>query len=154
MPGLHGSADFAALARRLKDAGETGLRRRLYKAISDSADPLARKLRSAAYLKPYMPDRYAETLAADLAVTVYKRAGANPSISVRAESPRPRNRKVIQVNAGLLRHPLFGDREHWYLQLRGMRPGFFDDAVAETGQQIKDSIGRAMDDTARQITKG
>lgn len=154
MPALHGTAEFAALAQRLKDAGETGLRRRLYKAISDAADPLAKELKSAEHLKPYMPDRYAAVLAADLNVTVYKRAGASPRIQVVAESYRPRNRKVIQINQGILRHPLFGNREHWYPQLKAMKEGFFTDAVKEHGQQIRDGIGQAMDDTARAITGG
>ena len=107
-----------------------------------------------AHLRPYMPDRYAATLAADLDVRVYKRAGLNPAIRITADSPAPRKRKVIQVDACRLTHPLFGDRERWFLQLRGMKPGFFSDPVHQAGPQIRRDITTACHDTAQQITKG
>jgi hypothetical protein len=158
MPGLYASAaEFGALAQRLKDAGETGLRRRMYKAISDAGEPLAAKLKDPGHLKPYMPDRYALILAADLVVRVYKRAGANPSVSVRADTPRPRNRAVIKINAGLLRHPVFASRFtprrdwEWKDQYKAMMPGFFDSAVDEVRPQILASVADALRDTRDQI---
>lgn len=153
------ATEFLALARALTEAGETGLKREMYKAISDAAQPLADVLKNAEYLHPYMPDRYADVLAADMDVRVYKRAGANPHINVTAESYRPRNRKVIQVNAGLLRHPVFarGPRADWTWRSqegKGMKPGFFDDAVAKAGDQVREGMAAAMDETSRQIMRG
>jgi hypothetical protein len=158
MPGLYASAaEFGALAQRLKDAGETGLRRRMYKAISDAGEPLAAKLKNPGHLYPYMPDRYADILAADLVVKVYKRAGANPSVTVRADTPLPRNRAVVKINDGILRHPVFAtdlvDRRDWtwVTQYKAMVPGFFDSAVDEVRPQILASVTAALRDTRDQI---
>ena len=59
-----GAADFAELSARLKEAGATGLRRELYKAIDKSARDLAKEIGSAEHLYPYLPNPYADTLAA------------------------------------------------------------------------------------------
>jgi hypothetical protein len=154
MPGLQaGAADFAALSRRLKDAGERGLKRELYKAINDAAKPLAREIGRDEHLKPYMPDRYAAVLASDLAVTVSRLAGRNPGVRLIAKG-RARGRKVQQLNAGIIEHPVFGDRTRWRRQLRGMKPGFFTDPAKASAPDVRDAIVAAMHETALKITTG
>jgi len=135
------AAEFAALARTLTEAGEGGLHRELYNAINDAARPLAREIGSVSHLRPYMPDPYADVLASDLAVSVLKRAGPNPGVSLRAKG-RARARRVAQLNAGRLSHPLWGNRQHWYGQ--AVRPGFFDDPVARAGPEVRRQIQEAV----------
>jgi hypothetical protein len=86
MAGLeNGALQFGVLAKHLKDTGQGELRRKLYKAINDTARPLAREISSVEHLKPYVPGRYAPVLAADLPVTVSKRTSdANPGVTIRA----------------------------------------------------------------------
>jgi hypothetical protein len=147
-----GAEQFAALSRRLKEAGETGLRRELYKALNEAAKPITREIRDPAHLRPYMPDRYAETLAADIRVsTVQSGSTRNPGVRIAATAGRARSRKVSQLNDGVLHHPLFGDRERWYPQLRGMKAGFFDDPCKQSGAQVRDKILGAMAATASKI---
>lgn len=149
---MSGGDDFAALSRRLKDAGETGLARSLRKAIKDAAAPIASEIADPGHLKSYMPKRYAATLAADVKVTTLQRGSTrNPGVRISA-SGRDKKRKLAQVNAGILIHPLFGDRDRWYLQLRGVRSGFFDDPCQKSGPQVRDKILAAMHDTAMKIT--
>lgn len=151
MPGLStGGTEFAALSRRLKDAGETGLRRNLYKAISEAAKPLTQKIGSDEHLRPYMPNRYASTLSDDLSVKVSRLTGRNPGVSIRAKG-RVRDRHVARLNAGILMHPLFGDRERWYVT--HMTPGFFTDPAEESAPDIRDAILSAMHETALKITE-
>lgn len=147
-----GADDFAALSRRLKDAGETGLARSLRKAITDAAAPIAAEIRDPARLEAYMPRRYAGVLAADIKVSTLQRGSIrSPGVRITA-SGRVRNRKVARVNAGVLTHPLFGDREKWFDQGAGMHPGFFDDPCRASGPQVRDKILKAMHATAAQIT--
>jgi hypothetical protein len=155
-----GAAEFAALSRRLKDAGETELRRELYKAISDAARPLGREIRSPAHLHPYMPDHYVDTaLAADLTVTVSKRTGRDPGVSVRAKG-KVKARHVKRLEAGILMHPVFGDSKkprktwRWVTQTKAMRPGFFSDPAEKSAPGIRDAILAAMHDIAARATKG
>src|SRR5258708_17718858 len=98
-------------------------RRELYKAISKAGKPVASEIRDPAHLHGYMPQRYADVLAGDLAVTTQKRFGRDPSIAIRARG-RTHKRKVIQLDEGVLSHPLFGDREHWYRQTAHVKAGF------------------------------
>jgi hypothetical protein len=159
MPGsITGTADFAALSARLKEAGETGLRRELYKAIDKSAQDLAKEIRSAEHLYPYMPNHYADTLAADMSVRVYKRSGRDPHLTIRAEG-RTRKRKLVQLDErGILVHPVFGGaiRKDWIWrpQFSHVRQGFFTDPVEHAVPEIRDRIRAAMRETARKITSG
>lgn len=166
MTGLtEGAQAFQILARHLKDAGEGGLRRELSAGIRDAAQPVLTQIRGE--LPGYMPDRYATTLDADLKLSVSQRIGgtATAGIQIRATaptvtgslSPRARRsltgRKLKRLEAGLLTHPLFGDREHWYTQTGGMKPGFFTGPVERSAPQMRDAVLAAMRRVAGQVTR-
>jgi hypothetical protein len=159
MPGsVTGMADFAALSARLKEAGATGLRRELYKAIDRSAQDLVREIGSREHLNPYMPNHYADVLAADLSVRIYKRSGRDPHLTVRAEG-RAHKRKLVQLDErGILVHPVFGrgDRRDWTWreQFSHVRQGFFTDPVQRCAPAVRKEIQAAMRETARKITGG
>jgi hypothetical protein len=152
-----GPVQLRALSLRLRDAGKEGqgLRRELYKAISKAAEPLAREISSGEHLRPYLPDRYAAVLATDLAVTAVKRGGERASVSIRAKG-RTRKRKVQELNAGLLTHPVYArgprDTWTWKTQTGGMRPGFFSVPVREAAPGIRDEVQKAMETVAAKIT--
>ena len=153
---ITGIADFAELSARLKEAGATGLRRELYRKIDKSAQELAKEIGSAEHLYPYMPNHYADTLAADLKVRVVKRSGQDPHLTIIAEG-RAHKRKVKQLNdRGLLEHPVFarGLRKDWTWrpQFSHVRQGFFDDPVQESVPKIRQGIEDAMSETARKLT--
>lgn len=148
---MSGADDYAALARRLKDAGETGLARSLRKALKDAAAPITSQISDPGHLKSYLPDRYAATLAADIKVTTLQSGSIrSPGVRIQA-SGRQKKRKVTQLNDGVITHPLFGDREKWFHQLRGMRAGFFDDPCNRSGPQVRDKILKAMHEAAMKI---
>ena len=151
-----GAAEFRALAQRLKDAGEKGLRRELTKAIQEAVKPLKDDILDPAHLEPHMPDNYVPALLRDLKVTTFSRAGLDAGVSVRVEARTPRGnyRQVVKLEEGSIRHPLFGDRERWFTQFKGMRAGFFSEPVRQHGPQIRDAAVAAMHDVAQKITKG
>src|SRR5260221_10545616 len=151
-----GYGDLLALSARLREMGPAGqgLRRELLKSINDAAGPLAREIQSFQHLAPYMPDRYAAVLASDIEVTAAKNLGAEPSVRIRAKG-RVKRRKVVRLNDGVLTHPLYGDREHWFTQgpaAGGMRPGFFSGPAEKAAPEIRDKVLGAMAETARKIT--
>lgn len=155
--------EFAVLARALKDAGETGLRRELFKAINDAGQTVGKEIRNVEHLKPYMPDRYAEILAGDLALRVSKRTGTNPGVTLRALG-RVRNRHVARINEGILRHPVYGTEAQveaapsgrhgagWTWVSQDIRGGFFDDPVERAGPEVRRQIEDAVQQTIRKIT--
>jgi hypothetical protein len=150
-----GREQLRTLAIRLKDAGNEGkgLRRELLKQIGDAAKPLVREISDPAHLRPYMPDRYAGVLAGDLSVGAQRILASNPRVSIRAKA-RAHRRKVRQLDAGILQHPLFGDRERWFKQTDGMRPGFFTDPCEKATPQIREHVLAALTETERKITGG
>jgi len=160
--GVTGAEDFALLARRLKEAGETGLRRELYKKISDAAGPLAREIGSLEHLNAYLPDRYAAVLAADLRVTTSKLTGRNPGIRLIGVAPtkaRAGRRKVTHLDRGLINHPVFarGPRATWDWsnnQTGGMKAGFFSDPAEHATPQMREAVLAAMTETAQKIVRG
>jgi hypothetical protein len=150
-----GARQFGDLAVVLKQVGQDGLRRELYKAISDAAKPVADEIKSTVHLDPYLPDRYAGVLSESLRVTTYKQAGPNPGVTIHATAPTvnpgSRGRQIRSLNdAGILRHPVFADRTaprrtwRWKDQTRGVRPGFFTDPCVAAAPQMRDAIAAAV----------
>lgn len=156
-----GRDQLRTLAARLKEAGEEGqgLRKELLKQLEAAAKPLAREIASAPRLHPYMPDRYADVLAADLAVTVQRQLSRNPRVLVTARG-RKHKRKVVQVEDGVLVHPVFaqGLRRTWTWkngrQTAGMKPGWFSDPVQAAGPGVRERALEAVAETMRKVAGG
>lgn len=153
-----GREQLKTLSKRLKEAGYEGqgLRRELRKQITEAAKPLARKIGSAEYLKPYLPDRYAEVLATDLSVKTKQSFSGDPGVQIRAVA-RQHKRKLVYLNAGFINHPVYaqGLRATWNWkngQTGGMKAGFFTDACEEAAPDIRDRVLQAMSETAARIT--
>jgi hypothetical protein len=156
-----GRDQLRLVTARLKDAGDEGkgLKRQLQKNITEAAKPLAQKIASVEHLKPYMPDRYAVILGADLGVKVANRfSGGNPAVQVRAQA-REHKRKVARLDAGTINHPVYprGPRATWSwsnYQTGGMKPGFFSDACREAAPDIRSKVQQALTETAGKIAHG
>jgi hypothetical protein len=156
-----GQEELRALAARLKEAGNEGkgFRRELVNQLGEAAEPLAAEIADPERLKPYMPDRYAAVLAADLLVTTQKLfAGPSPRISIVAKG-REHKRKVQLTEDGSINHPVFaqGIRKTWTWENRqtaGMRPGWFSDPCERAVPEIRDHVLDAMAETARKVTGG
>ena len=154
MTDLSGAAqEFAELARQLKLVGADELHAELYKAINDAAKPLAREIGSVQNLDPYLPNRYAEILAEDLAVQISKLTGTNAGVNLRARGRR-RYRHVRRLNEGYLTHPVFGRPEAeamasghgrgWTWVTQNIRAGFFTIPTERSAPQVRDQILSAM----------
>jgi hypothetical protein len=157
---VRGDQQLRDLSLRLREMGTEGkgLRRELYRAINDAAAPLTKQIVDPAWLYPYMPNRYArDDLAPDLAVTTVKRGGQRASVLIRARG-RTRDRQVTRLNAGLIKHPVFARKGtprrdwHWVVQTKGMRSGFFTDAVRSQAPDIREKVLAAVHDVGKKIT--
>jgi hypothetical protein len=145
-----GAQQFRDLARNLTLVGAGELHRELYQAVSDAARPVAGDIRRS--LPDFMPNRYAETLDADLEIRVSQRTGADTAGVVLMGRGRTRARKVKRLEAGVLSHPLFGNREHWYNQTSHVSAGFFSRPAEAAAPQIREAILAAMSRIADKAT--
>ena len=148
MAGLAGAAaELEALAFRLRRAGDTELLREVTRAMRDAVDPAQDQIR--ADLKPRLPDRYAETLDKDLRLGVNVRTNdRDPGVAVTGQTLGG-VRKLRRLDAGLLTHPLFGDREKWYTQEEpSVTPGWFTGPCEAAEPEVRAGIEQALDDVA------
>lgn len=147
--------EFRDLAANLRLVGEEGLRKELFQAIEEAAQPLVGEIGRVGHLRAYMPNRYADVLAGDLRVTTHKRtAGEGAGVNLFAIAPTfgRGGRKIRQRDEGRITHPLFGDKRHWFTQTGGMVPGFFTTPAERSAPQVRDKILEAMRRVADKAT--
>jgi hypothetical protein len=146
MAGLvEAASELESIARHLRRAGETGLVRELTAAMRRGAAPVQDQIRAG--LRPHLPDRYAATLDADLRIGVNVRTSErNPGVSVTAQPRGSGGRKLRRLDAGLLTHPVYGDREVWRTQ--HVEPGWFTAPAAAAAPQVRAELERALEDVA------
>lgn len=166
MAGLEdGARQFDDLAKNLLLVGEVELRKELFEAVSDAAQPIVDAIRTD--VPDYLPKRggYAEAVQADLAMSVVRRSTREgPGATIRVTARPYQNssnrslrrthtgRKLKRLNAGLLAHPLYGDREHWYSQT--VRPGFVTEVAQQQLPEVREKIAEAVRRVTEMATRG
>jgi hypothetical protein len=139
-----GAEQFAAVAKRLRAAGEEGkgLQKELQAAISKEAKPAGRYV--AASAGSNLPHRGG---------LGYAVAGANISVAVQRTSVRMRLKTkgwdLAAMDRGRLRHPVFGNREVWVTQK--IRPRLFTVPFQKSAPRVREQIVKAVDDVAKRI---
>jgi hypothetical protein len=64
-------------------------------------------------------------------------------------------RRLRDLDAGILHHPLWGDREHWERQGEpSVQPGWFTGPAEAAGPRVRDGIEKALADVADRASKG
>jgi len=142
---LDATADeLARLSAALREAGETEWRKQVTQGIKDAADGIPDAIRAG--MKPHLPNRYADVLAKDTRLTISVKTGiTDPGVFVVGKNSG-KQRKLNMINAGILRHPLFGDRNRWYAQeLPSVRPGWFDDPCQAAKPEVRAEIEAALE---------
>lgn len=139
--------ELESIGRHLRRAGEIDLERELVAAFRRAVRPVPGQIRRE--LKPHLPDRYAADLDADVSIGVSVRtADKNPGVSIYAKA-RGKGRKLRRLDAGLLTHPLYGDREHWFTQ--SVVPEWFTGPAKDAAPRVRDELQRALDDIGLKI---
>jgi hypothetical protein len=137
-----------ALAKRLKAFGDKGLEKELRRGISKAMKPATKAVR--AQVPEYMPSGYAPTLSSALQLRTSNLAAGLRITGQAKGNPRPR--KVTDLNRGILRHPVFGNREKWAQQ--AIRPRFFDEPLAGQRGQIRGELDRVLAEVAAKLAGG
>lgn len=141
-----GARELAALAKRLKEMGAGEHRKFLLKGIREgvkSAIPDAKA--SAIDTLPGSGAGFdAKVAASKFAVRTRATLGGGDSAGVQIIAT---NASLIEeVNRrGRLRHPLFGNRSHWYTQVAP--PGWFDKPMEAQAPRVR----REIEDVMRQV---
>jgi hypothetical protein len=130
--------------------------RRFQRRISDATkDAVQNSYRPVliGMVPQFMPGGYAPVLAASLR-TVVSASVTSGRVSIRVSAPTGGKfgREVRQLEAGSLRHPLFGNRGFWYRQR--VRRGFASVPLRATRPHIVKRIDSELAAIARDVERG
>jgi hypothetical protein len=142
----------AAAARLRREA--TRFQRRVSQATGKAVDRGYRPT-LVGMAPAFVPDRYAAVLAPSLVVrTSVRFSGSFPGVTARVSAPTggPTGRDVTELEAGRLRHPLFGNRGWWYRQR--VRRGFASVPLRAVQPLIVREIERELAAVARDVERG
>jgi hypothetical protein len=142
---VKGTSQLDKVARQLKEAGDKGMRRELTRAVQEAGQPLkVAERRSAALSLPHRGGLAG--IVAKGSVNLQTRLGANPSVRLRYTSKHD----IKSMNAGRLRHPLWGNRSHWFTQ--AIKPGWFDRPIEANAPQARKAVLAALDRISKQLS--
>src|SRR5215475_6740932 len=119
--------------------------------VNDAARPITSEVRLA--LPGHMPSRYAAALDESLRLTITKAVSRNPGVRITGTARGAKRRRIRRLEAGVLAHPLFGNRRHWFNQTDGVQEGFFSGPISDAQPQVRQAIVDAMADIADKATR-
>lgn len=134
------------LGRRLKALNDKALEKELKRGITRAMRPATKAVKTA--VPQYMPSGYAPVLAKALQLRTSNLASGLRVTGQARGNPRPR--EVTAINRGVLRHPLFGNRDRWYAQQ--VTPRFFHEPLEKQASQIRTELDRVLAEVAAKIT--
>lgn len=169
MPEVRGVDRFRRAARALRTAADRKeLTREMRKGILDAVPALKDAVRDGASV--YLPDRYAAELAPALRMTTSTSTTGDQvtvRISTTAKGRGGHPRQVDQLEAGTLRHPVFGRtralkrhakhkatsmKNPWSAQ--AVRPRFVTEPMTNAAPQVRPKIEAAVDRVLDKIARG
>jgi hypothetical protein len=156
-----GQRDLYRLAHNLHTAGQKGLKRELDKASRKAGQVIAKEVKD--HTKDYIPAnfkrRWDTSFEADVEVRLI--AGRRITVVFYARGKTVR-RDIRAINAGRLRHPVFGRNRRlkngtlqanpWVMQT--IRPGLVDEPARRAMPKARKQIEDAIDRVSQQIVKG
>ena len=143
-----GAEDLLAVSKRLKEAGQTGVRKELNRGLQQAAKPLIPKVRAAAEKLPSrggMNTHYARKRYRAQVRTGQRTAG------VRIVAPKTDPRVDGE---GRVAHPVFGRPQSTVVQQVPEAKGFFSETLAGEGQAIQADLRAVLNDFTTRIAKG
>ncbi len=161
-----GTGQLIELSRRLRQAGGPRLRANTARRVRRAAEPLHRDLQQAIRTQPLVSEGrkagkrggpspttrpFRAMLAGGIRISV--RSGATPGARVFMDFSRlePGARGVPQqIDAGRLRHPVFGNKKRWANQW-ARPPGWWTKTVRDGTPRMRAEIERVLGDVRRDL---
>lgn len=141
-----GARQLASIGTRLKETGNGQLRRELLAGVRNAVKPVIPDIQDSA--RRYLPR------GGGLAglVASQKFAARTSLASGKVSITGAGMKEMTDIEAGRLRHPVFGNRGVWKAQR--VTPRFFSRPIEDHLPEVKAGIERVMSETASKITKG
>jgi hypothetical protein len=124
------------------------LRRELYKGLQRAARPAKDAAREGASRLPQRGGLAARVAGARFSVRAT--AGRNPRVRITATEAGRGKVNLASLDRGRLRHPLFGDRGHWFSQ--AVPPQWFSGPIAARADAVRAELEQAVTAVERFIS--
>lgn len=142
-------ADIERVVRTLRRAAASGLRSEVRKAIAQETKPVRTKMKMSA--RDQLPKRGGlNRWAARMPSAKTRMTGSEVGVSI---SLRRKGHDMRAIDRGRVRHPLFGNRRHWYTQ--PVTQGVFSSVFQNESDGVRRRVIVALDEyAARMIREG
>jgi len=159
---VEGIKNIRQVSIDLKAAGDKGMRRELYRAVSAAGKPLVQAARQSASQSLPHSGGLAE-LVSSSKMRTQMRTGARtagvrivataPNAFSKSKAPKSFSRGIdlSAMDRGILRHPLFGYREFWYTQ--SVKPRWWSDPMMRGADNARKEILKAVENITEQLAK-
>lgn len=150
---VYSDTEIRRLAFKLRKAEAKDLREELRKGQRAAFRPLQAKVKASA--AAMLPKRggYAGVMARSVKVSILTQVSGDVVIVAHVFARgRREHRDVAAVNAGRLRHPLFGRRLHWFTTT--VKPHFVDLAIRDLPDEVLKHSAAAAERVLQQIARG
>lgn len=137
-----------AIAKQLKALDDKKLTSELRKGMSRAVKPGMNAVKTST--PEYFPNRYAPIIASALQLRTANQAAGLRITATAKGAGEPR--RITAMNSGTLRHPLWGNRGHWYATR--IKPGFFDEPLTRQAPAIRAELDKVLDQVAAKIAAG
>jgi hypothetical protein len=148
---MKSGAELRYVAGLLRKAAARDLTRELRKGQRAAFRPLQKEIKAEAAATLPKRGGYNATMSRAVKMSVTTGTGRNALIARVYARGKVESRDVVAVNAGRLRHPVFGHRKNW--SMTRVRPGFVDRPVDKLADQVlkesADAVERVLDQIAR-----
>lgn len=144
------SAQFREAAKALNEAADKGLRREVYAGFRKAAKPLGERMISQGAAEMPHHGGLAARIAASKLAQSNSTTGRNPSITLSLRSREGYDLKAM--DAGILRHPVFG---RWLAGVKPqrLRPGAFTRPFEAGADGVRKEVIAALNRVNDQIVK-
>lgn len=150
---IKGRAELREVITKLEVTAPAQLEKDLLAGTRDAVKGIKPDVQASALAK--LPKRHGYAVLVSRAIKVSSRVTGGKKIlavvSVTASGKRE-NRDLPLLDRGILRHPLFGNRRHWYAQR--IMPGLVNDPIDRARDRVVENAQQAADAYADSIVRG
>ena len=144
---VQGAEDFANLARAIRThADRRALQKVLFSGLQRATKGIRANMKGA--IPGAVPSGMAARAVSGARLSTRTRGGANTSVVIVASSKRG---QLVNMNAGHLRHPVYGHRSVWVDQTSGIDQGFLDKEFSQASPEVRRELARVIDEVSRKV---
>lgn len=141
-----------------KHADSKTLNRELREGLKKGAEPLMRGVQEAIPEALPKAGGLGELIQSEAKFTAVARTGRYAGLWVRGVAKSSSSKKYRDLRGllsqGTWRHPLFGNKAHWYPQAEGANPEILRAAIQDQAPELKQAALEVMERIAQKIVNG